>query len=156
MTSARTDKPDLNDWQTPSWLFEKLDQEFHFDLDPAATEKNALCKYYFDKEADGLKSDWFGNVYVNCPYSELKKWVEKGWKEATQNPKVTVVVMLIAARTDTRAWWNYIRFGEIRFLKGRLKFEHLNGAKNSAPFPSAIVIFGKGIEAKTVYWEVEK
>lgn len=47
--------------------------------------------------------------------------------------------MLIPARTDTKAFHEFI-YGkaEIRFLKGRLKF---GGSKNSAPFPSMIVVF---------------
>ena len=49
----------------------------------------------------------------------------------------------IAARTDTRWFHDYIyqnKNAEIRFIKGRLKFG--GGAKNSAPFPSMIVVFG--------------
>ena len=50
-----------------------------------------------------------------------------------------IVVCLLPARTDTRYFHEYI-YGkaEIRFIKGRLKF---GDAKNSAPFPSMVVIF---------------
>jgi hypothetical protein len=49
------------------------------------------------------------------------------------------VVLLIPSRTDTVAWHEYVmKADDIRFIKGRLKF---GGAKNGAPFPSAIVIF---------------
>ena len=52
----------------------------------------------------------------------------------------TIVVMLIPARTDTRWFHDYIYHkAEVRFLKGRLKF---GDAKNNAPFPSMIVVFG--------------
>lgn len=49
--------------------------------------------------------------------------------------------MLIPARTDTKWWHENINRNpnaQVRFIKGRLKF---GGAKNPAPFPSAIVIF---------------
>ena len=49
--------------------------------------------------------------------------------------------MLIPSRTDTRWFHEYVYQKsnvEIRFIKGRLKF---GGAKNSAPFPSMILIF---------------
>ena len=75
-------------------------------------------------------------VYVNPPYGrEIYKWVEKCYNE---NLKGTFIVMLVPARTDTRWFHNYIyNKHEIRFIKGRLKF---NDGKQSAPFPSMIVI----------------
>ena len=52
--------------------------------------------------------------------------------------------MLIPARTDTKAFHEYIyRKAEIRFVKGRLKF---GNAQNSAPFPSMVVVFRPGVE----------
>jgi hypothetical protein len=47
-------------------------------------------------------------------------------------------VCLVPARTDTRWWHDYAVQGEIRFIRGRLKF---GGHKANAPFPSAVVIF---------------
>lgn len=76
-------------------------------------------------------------VWCNPPYSEIDKWVAKAFYE-TRNDN-TVVVMLIPSRTDTRYFHNYIyQRAEIRFVKGRLKF---GNSKNSAPFPSMLVIF---------------
>lgn len=76
-------------------------------------------------------------VFVNPPYSEISDWVEKAYRE-TKNDN-TLVVMLIPSRTDTRYFHNYIyQRTEIRFVKGRLKF---GDGKNSAPFPSMLVIF---------------
>lgn len=156
MTSARTGEIDRDEWRTPVWLFDRLHDEFHFTLDPAATSGNTLCEWYYDKEEDGLEGEWYGNIFVNPPYSQLKAWVRKGLDEARNNPKVANVVMLVPARTDTRAWWDYIRYGEVRFLPGRLRFV---GAANSAPFPSAIVVFpGNGLIYKpsTQYWDIRE
>lgn len=177
MTSARTGLPDKDEWRTPQWLYDKLDEEFHFDLDPAATDDNAIAPYYFTKEDNGLTTPWYGSVYVNCPYSQMKAWVQKGYTEVV-NGNCSVVVMLLAARTDTKAWWDYVRHAEVRFLKGRLKFglplEYIEAQKieaaeraaqgkvskvfteNSAPFPSALAIFRPELNAKTVYWEVSE
>lgn len=178
-TSARTEEEDTRDrWETPFWLYNVLDKEFRFDLDPAATEDNAMATMYMDKEFDGLKQKWFGSVFVNPPYSQLKKWVQKGYDEARNNPSVQNVVMLVPARTDTQAWWNFIRFGEVRFLPGRLRFRlsaadkeavalknimrvaagkpPLDPENTSAPFPSAIVVFDRDFPAKTVYWSIRE
>lgn len=46
------------DWATPDDFFQKLNEEFHFDLDPCAGEENHKCKNYFTKEQNGLLQDW--------------------------------------------------------------------------------------------------
>lgn len=50
-------------WSTPQDFFDKLDAEFHFTLDPAASEENAKCKKFFTKEQDGLSRSWGGRLY---------------------------------------------------------------------------------------------
>ena len=133
---------DSNEWETPQTLFNQLDKEYNFTLDPCSTSDNAKCKKFYTKEDDGLSKDWGGeSVFVNPPYGrEIKHWVEKSYKESLK-PN-TKVVMLIPARTDTKYWHEWI-FGEaeIVFLKGRIKFEQGGVAKNTAPFPSALVIY---------------
>ena len=133
---------DKNYWETPQTFFDELNKEFNFTLDVASTHENAKTKNYFTIESDGLSNKWEGNVFCNPPYGkEIGLWVKKAYEESLTNNGV--IVLLLPARTDTRYWHDYI-FGkakEIRFLKGRLKFE-LNGeAKQSAPFPSAIIIY---------------
>lgn len=132
MFSSKTDN-----WATPQDFFDRLDAEFHFTLDPCADDLNHKCAKYFTKEQNGLEYSWKGEtVFCNPPYGrELPKWIKKCHDEAEH----ATVVMLIPARTDTRAFHDYI-YGkaEIRFIRGRLKF---GGSKNSAPFPSMVVIY---------------
>lgn len=47
-------------WNTPKYLFRRLDNEFHFNLDAASNDDNALCEKHFTEETDGLKQDWGG------------------------------------------------------------------------------------------------
>lgn len=133
LTSSRS-----NEWETPQDFFDKLNREFHFTLDSAATSENAKCQKFYTAEDDGITQDWSGErVFCNPPYGrKISRWVEKAYSESQ---KGALVVMLIPARTDTQYWHSYI-FGkaEIRFIRGRLKF---SGCKDSAPFPSAVVIF---------------
>lgn len=127
-----------DEWSTPQELFNRLDAEFHFDLDPCATPDNAKCEKYYTAEDDGLKKSWGGcKVFCNPPYSEISAWVRKCYEESLK-PN-TVVVLLIPSRTDTKWFHNYIYHrSEIRFVNGRIKF---GNAKYNAPFPSMIVIF---------------
>lgn len=124
-------------WATPQDFFDGLDKEFHFTLDACALVENAKCARYYGPEEDGLKQDWSNEtVFCNPPYSDIKNWVEKAYNEAKRGAKV---VMLIPERTDTRYFHDFI-YGkhEIRFVRGRLKF---GDQKNSAPFPSMVVVF---------------
>ena len=134
MFSSKTDM-----WATPQEFYDKLNDEFNFTLDPCATEDNAKCDNFFTVDDNGLKQDWSGNiVFCNPPYGRaIKEWVKKSYEESLK--KNTTVVMLIPSRTDTIYFHEFI-YGkaEIRFIKGRLKF---GDAKNSAPFPSIVVIY---------------
>ena len=132
------------DYPTPDEVFRQLDEEFHFTLDPCATSENAKCPTYFTPEIDGLKQKWFGRVFMNPPYGrEIGKWMKKAYEECKIKGNCELVVCLIPSRTDTRWWHDYVmKADEIRFIKGRLKFD----GKNSAPFPSCIVIFRRSKE----------
>lgn len=127
------------EWSTPQDFFDKLNEEFHFTLDPCATQFNHKCKKYYTQEDNGLMKDWRGErVFCNPPYGRKStgEWVRKCYEESQH---CEVVVMLIPARTDTKWFHQYIyNKSEIRFVKGRLKF---GGSENAAPFPSMIVIF---------------
>jgi phage N-6-adenine-methyltransferase len=126
------------EWETPQDFFDTLNKEFNFVLDVCASEENAKCEEYLIKEDDGKEVDWNmwdGWKWMNPPYGrEIKEWIKKASEQRN-------VVALLPARTDTKYFHEYIykkKNTEIRFIKGRLKF---GGSKNSAPFPSMIVIF---------------
>ena len=132
LMSSNTDE-----WATPQKLYDELNKEFNFTLDPCSTKENHKCSTYFTKEDDGLQKEWGGyTVYCNPPYGrEISKWIKKAYEE---NQKGTLIVLLLPARTDTKWFHEYIyNKHEIRFIKGRLKF---NDEKNNAPFPSMLVV----------------
>ena len=134
MFSSATDN-----WSTPQDFFDKLNDEFHFTLDVCADETNHKCEHYYTKEIDGLSRPWIGTVWCNPPYGrKIGQWVRRALFASVAG---NTVVMLLPARTDTKWFHDYIYKRdnvEIRFIKGRLKF---GGCKNSAPFPSMVVIF---------------
>jgi site-specific DNA-methyltransferase (adenine-specific) len=135
------------EYATPQGLFDRLDKEFHFTLDPCATAKNTKCKQYYSKGDNSLAQKWAPHtVFMNPPYgSQIGRWMRKAYTTAQSSP--SAVVCLIPARTDTRWWHDYcMKADEIRFIKGRIRF---GGQKNSAPFPSAIVIFRDKLDPRT-------
>ena len=118
-------------WATPKALYKELNAEFQFDFDPCPLGES---------EADGsapLFTPWSGRrVYCNPPYDKgIARFLERA-------SEAQLAVFLLPARTDTKWFHNLILpfAKEIRFVKGRLKF---GDSKNSAPFPSMIVIYTK-------------
>jgi len=156
MSHKRTSKivTPKDEWGTPQWLFDLLNEEFEFDLDAAATKDNYLAFGYFDKTYNALERDWvhydnngvgFVRVFLNPPYSagNIDKFMAKAYVESQ---KGAVVVCLVPCATDTKWWHNYaMKAQEIRFIKGRVRFvgydEDGNQIKNSPTFSSCVVIF---------------
>ncbi len=144
-----------DDWETPDALFKALDAEFGFVIDVAANADNAKCEAWYGPgspldEEDALTTSWGSyTCWCNPPYSRglQAKFIEKAYIETKLG---ATVVMLLPARTDTRAFHQFIWdrefhrplpwVREVRFLRGRLRFV---GAPASAPFPSMIVVFGE-------------
>jgi len=128
-----------DDWKTPNELYKKLNNEFHFDFDPCPLKATF----------DGLKINWKKTNFVNPPYSNIDGFLEKAHNEFEENNSITHV-FLIPVRTDTKWFHTYIYpyfkkqtngiKADIRFLKGRVKFENGSKTKHSAPFPSMVVI----------------
>jgi site-specific DNA-methyltransferase (adenine-specific) len=137
MFSSETDL-----WATPQAFYDRLHAEFNFTLDPCSDGTNNKCARYFTAAEDGLAQEWAPHTtYCNPPYGRvIGDWIRKAYEESR---KGATVVILIPARTDTKYWHDYVmKAEEIRFVKGRLKF---GAGTNSAPFPSAVVVFQKHV-----------
>lgn len=133
--------PHKQDWRTPQYLYDQLDAEFHFVLDVASSHENHKAYYYYTPEEDGLKQSWNvgGAVFCNPPYNNIGEWAKKAYEESL---KGVTVVMLIPASTDTSYFHDYIYHkAEIRFCRGRLKYETDDGRGFRAPFASMICIW---------------
>lgn len=138
-----------DEWSTPQDLFDQLHAEFTFEVDLAASAANAKCARWWSLADNALAQSWhdqYARGFCNPPYSRGRQaaFIAKAAHERQQG---FLTVMLIPARTDTKAFHRYlydattwrVRPGiEIRFLPGRLKF---GTSVNSAPFPSMVVVF---------------
>ena len=126
-----------DEWSTPDYIWKFMQHIVgRFDFDAAATKENAICKKY---TSDALNDEWSGQtIWLNPPYSQIQKFIEMA---CTQSLSGKTVVCLVPARTDTGWWHDYaLKADAIFYLRGRLKF---GGHRNSAPFPSAILIFNQ-------------
>ena len=139
--------PSRHDWGTPQELFDWAQAKYGpFDVDAAASSENTKFEVYFDEETDALEVSWgsYGKTFwLNPPYGRhYPKFVKKAWDEVNEvGTEVEKVVILIAARTDTKVWQDIIapNADRIVFLRGRVHFD----GHGPAPFASAIVVFDK-------------
>lgn len=147
MVSSKT-----NEWETPAYFFNELNEEFGFTLDPCSNG-NHKCKKYFTIKEDGLKQDWSKDiVFMNPPYGgHTGDWIRKAMDESQRG---AVVVCLIVASTDRSYWHDYIfpHAKQIRFIRGRLTF---GDANSTAPFASAVVIFSPYQYAEKIVFYTE-
>jgi len=132
---------------TPQFLFDLLDAEFRFTADVAANADNCKMEPWFGPGSlwreDALSDErWAAPgeaVFCNPPYGRnTPHFTQRAREEARAG---LAVVLLIPARTETRWWQLHCAGSEVRLMRGRLVFE---GARNQAPFPSAIVIMRPG------------
>ena len=129
-------------WETPPEIFEPLDAEFQFTLDPCATAKTAKCCSFFTEADDGLAQSWAGHrVFMNPPYGrEVYAWARKARDEVTRG--ALLVVGLLPASTDL-SWWheNIVGRAEVRFIRGRVRFLTGGPYRASGFFASVIVVW---------------
>ncbi len=156
------------DWRTPAEVIQLVQQVGPIVLDPCASREEPVCaptpwQFFGPGHIDGLAEPWADwacagksralhwvrgaeggrIVYVNPPYGRaLPRWVEKCAREGHING--CEIVLLIPARTDTRAWQTHVRWADaVCFWRGRMTFV---GAPAPAPFPSALVYWGARAE----------
>tara|TARA_R100001510_G_C7567236_1_gene145062 strand:- start:92 stop:511 length:420 start_codon:yes stop_codon:yes gene_type:complete len=109
-----------DDWKTPDDLYMQLNEEFNFDFDP--------CPYMHNvKKWNGLEISWGQRNFVNPPYSRKLKdaFVKKAIYESKKNK---LCVLLLPVSTSTILFHDFIlpNQKEIRFIRGRVKFEGYN------------------------------
>lgn len=135
-----------DEWMTPIKFMEVLEERFgKFTLDPCCTKASAKGSNYMTEKMDGLSLDWWGNVYMNPPYSDVSAWIDKAIDQAALG-NADRVVCLVPARTATK-WFRRAALSatEVLFVHGRLSFESAltPTKKSSAPFPSVVLVFEK-------------
>lgn len=126
-------------WETPPEVFEPLDREFSFTLDPCATDETAKCERHFTEAENGLVQSWEGErVFMNPPYGrEIYAWTRKA-----RDSGAALVVGLLPASTDL-AWWHEDVVGraEVRYIRGRVRFLTGGPYRASGFFASVVVVW---------------
>jgi phage N-6-adenine-methyltransferase len=122
----------INDeYATPPSVFNRFGSAC--TLDACATTGKAMCAQHFSKAQDGLKQHCHGTIWMNPPYSDLYPWCAKAYEYAQAGG---TVIALLPAWTDSPWFHEFVSYGRITFIRGKLSYV---GRRGYAPFPSIIV-----------------
>ncbi|MEU2013070.1 DNA N-6-adenine-methyltransferase [Nocardia sp. NPDC019302] len=139
MSGHHSARAGSNVWLTPPGILQALGE---FDLDPCAASDRPwdTARHHIAPPDDGLSAVWTGRVFLNPPYSDLDRWLDK----LARHGQGTALVF---ARTET-AWFVeqvWLKATAVRFLHGRLHFHLPDGsrARGNAGAPSVLVAYGQ-------------
>ncbi len=135
--------PHSDNWATPSYIYDELNDRFKFDFDPCPLNHDV-------NKWDGLKIEWGKRNFINPPYSkELKApFILKAVEEAK---KGKLCVMLLPVSTSTKLFHDIIlqNISEpVKFFKRRIKFIGYNSkgelVSNKSPMHDSMLIIFDG------------
>lgn len=137
-----------NEWYTPAEYIEAARKVMgSIDLDPASNEyanKTVKASTFYTEETNGLNKEWFGNIWMNPPYSTalIKEFAEK-----LSNSTFEQAIVLVNNATDT-AWFKLLiqQAKAVVFTTGRIRFEKRNGSKGAPLQGQAFIYYGDNIE----------
>ena len=137
-----------NEWYTPAEYIEAAREVMgSIDLDPASNEyanETVKASTYYTEETNGLNKEWFGNIWMNPPYSTalIKEFAEK-----LSNSTFKQAIVLVNNATDT-AWFKLLiqQAKAVVFTTGRIRFEKRNGSKGTPLQGQAFIYYGDNAE----------
>lgn len=118
---SKTNQSERDLWRTPEYVYRHYNCRFNFSHDVAASEENHLAQCFFTEDDDALSIDWGRSNWLNPPYSETSKWVDKAIEQTSQGFRE--VVMLLPAATSV-AWFAKAmeHCSECHLITGRIAF----------------------------------
>jgi DNA N-6-adenine-methyltransferase (Dam) len=130
-----------DEWLTPPWLLTRLGE---FDLDPCSPHESrrpwATAKRHYCREDNGLNHPWDGRVWLNPPYGKFAaQWYARLAEHGDG-------IALLYARTDTESFFDHVwsKADAILFIKGRVLFHHVSGARSRTCGGAASVLVAYG------------
>lgn len=140
-------------WSTPEWLIDLcIDIVGPFDVDPASNEmarKIVAARTYYTRDTNGLDKSWFGNVWLNPPYSKdlVKAFGKKALAE-WERGEISNMFVLVNTRSSA-SWWRGFaaEANATAFLAQRVQFWHPDGRRADRPrFAQTLFYFGPRVE----------
>lgn len=131
------DVPKTSDeYYTPKWVFDALNLEF--DTDPAQPIGGCSwipVKRYYTILDDGLSQEWIGRVWLNPPFSQPSKWINRFLDHGNG-----VMLVNFAKSKAFQRLWN--ESDAIALPPIHMKFVISNGTEKGVFIPVALFAIG--------------
>lgn len=138
-----------DEWYTPSRFIESARSAMgSIDLDPASNDfanNTVKASLYFDENADGLAQTWFGNIWLNPPYSSI---LIQRFADKLINSNFKQAIVLVNNATET-GWFRKLadNASAVVFTTGRIKYLKRDGERGTPLQGQAFLYFGDNAEA---------
>lgn len=143
-------KDEVDDRQVRPEDFAPWQARFGFTIDAAASPSNALLPRYWTRETDALAQDWWGErVWCNPPYSNLRPWVEKAWRQWDSCHEAELVVMLLPNNRREQSWWQELVEPHLRARRSDFRDESLPGRMRITKSPTSSAFRSQSTRAST-------
>lgn len=127
---------DGDEWYTPPEVIRAVCAAAgvdRIDVDPCYCDKgftDPIRRIDVRQGGDGLTLSWGGPgfAFVNPPYSDAARWIERSHAQARDG---YTVIMLIPMRPETAAWWRHVwtSGGYVVITRGRIRFVAPDGTR---------------------------
>ena len=135
--NRRADYRPNDEFYTPADIFIKLDVRFDLDVAAPAGGVNWIpADHYYDKAIDGLSQKWYGNIWMNPPFSQSKAWVAR----FIEHRNGIALLPASKARWFQELWREDVA---MTLLPYDLKFVYEHQTTNGIFMPCFLVAFGK-------------
>lgn len=133
-----------NEWYTPECYIESAKKVMgNIDLDPASSEianQTVNANLFYSQEEDGLSKEWFGNVWMNPPYSQplIFQFISK----LVESKGVNQAIVLVNNGTETQ--WGQLLLNNssaVCFHQSRIRFIDKYGNLGQAPLQGQMICY---------------
>lgn len=139
MTTWDVPESTNDQWRTPDWVFDPLNEAFGFTIDAAASFTGRKCERYWSKNEDGLKQSWANErVFCNPPWTkgQYGDWAEKAAEEyfIAQERCPLSVLLLPAKSPETKGYghvWDAAKYLILPYK--RIAYLRPDGEQSTSP-----------------------
>lgn len=139
----------FDEWETPSRLFDEINDVFNFEIDVCASARNSKCPLYFDMHKNALTREWkFKSWWMNPPSGRcIKNWLDYAITQHYKHDVNITGVALLSVKTDTHWFKEYVwdKAAYVIFLYKRIKYMNPYNDKTNCinSNPSCLVVYSK-------------